>query len=196
MSLINFQIVFHLTSQVIHYLLFDVDTRPRWGRTAAPDLGEESAAIQFGTVQLFVAIYLQKFALGSVSFQVSVPILIMLGHVAIMLSRGHMHFAPVRLMCYMAFAGCCFLSQAISGTQFSVPSIVELLLIYSFLTLTTYVSETAYQLLMKRFVAMMVNQRYETTRMICICIYLSPSGVLLVPTPCIYPKVQQASLGK
>jgi hypothetical protein len=119
-------------------------------------INEEHAAIQFATVQLFVAIYLQKLAVGPLSLQISLPILIMLGHTGFMLLTGRMQFAPLRLGCYMMFAGSCLLSQAISGARFSIPSIVELLLIYSFLTVTSFVSETAYQLVLKRFVGMMI----------------------------------------
>ncbi len=119
-------------------------------------MNEDHAAIQFGTVQLFVVVYLQKLAIGPLSFQISLPILLMLGHVGFMLLTGRMQFAPLRLCCYMMFAGSCLLSQAISGAKFSIPSIVELLLIYSFLTVTSFVSESAYRLLLKRFVAMMI----------------------------------------
>jgi hypothetical protein len=118
--------------------------------------GEESAGIQFGTVQLFVAIYLQKLAIGPLSFQISLPILIMLGHIGLMFLTGRMQFVPLRLSCYMMFAGSCLLSQAISGTRFSISSVVDLLLIYSFLTVTTFVSDSAYQLMLRRFVGMMI----------------------------------------
>jgi hypothetical protein len=117
---------------------------------------EESAAIQFGTVQLFVAVYLQKLAVGPLSFQISLSIPIMLGHIGFMFLTGRMQFAPLRLSCYMMFAGSCLLSQAISGARFSILSVLELLLIYSFLTVTSFVSDSAYQLMLKRFVGMMV----------------------------------------
>jgi hypothetical protein len=48
------------------------------------------------------------------------------------------------------------LSQAMSGTTFSTPSMLELLLIYSFLTITCSVSESAYQLVLKRFMSLMI----------------------------------------
>jgi hypothetical protein len=128
-----------------------------WSDNVEPiGVNNEGAAIQFGTVQLFVAAYLQKFAVGPLSFQVSLPILIMLGHVGFMVITGRMRFAPMRLGCYMMFASCCLFSQVICGAPFSIPSIVELLLIYSVFTVTTFVSESAYQLILKRFVSMMI----------------------------------------
>jgi hypothetical protein len=117
---------------------------------------QEHSAVQFATVQLAVAVYLQKFAVGPLSFQISLPILIMLGHIGFMLITGRMHFAPLRLGCYLLFASSCLLSQAMSGTRFSIPSMVELLLIYSFLTVTSFVSEAAYQLVLKRFMSLMI----------------------------------------
>ncbi len=122
----------------------------------SPRINEEHAAIKFGTVQLFVVVYLQKLALGPLSFQISLPIVIMAGHIGFMLITGRMRFAPLRLGCYMLFAGSCLLSQAVSGASVSIPSIVELLLIYSFWTVTWFVSESAYRLLLKRFVGMMI----------------------------------------
>jgi hypothetical protein len=122
----------------------------------SPEPSEERSVVQFATVQLFVAVYLQKFALGPLSFQISVPILIMFGHIAFMLITGRMQFAPLRLGCYLIFASSCLLSQAISDVRISIPSIVELLLIYSFLTVTSYVSEAAYKLILKRFVGLMI----------------------------------------
>jgi hypothetical protein len=126
------------------------------GNVISHEISEEHSAIQFATVQLFVAVYLQKFAVGPLSFQISLPILIMLGHIGFMLITGRMQFAPLRLGCYLMFASSCFLSQAISGTRFSIPSTVELLLIYGFLTVTSFVSESAYQLVLKRFIGLMI----------------------------------------
>jgi hypothetical protein len=116
----------------------------------------ERAVVHFGTVQLFVAIYLQKFAIGPLSFQINVPILIMFGHIAIMLFTGRMSFSPLRLSCFLLFAASCLFSQVIAGTTFSVPSLVELLLIYSFFTVTTTLSQAGYERIMKRFIAMMI----------------------------------------
>ena len=124
--------------------------------TLSLGLNDEHAAIQFGTVQLFAVIYLQKIAIGPLSFQISLPMLIMLGHIGFMLLTGRMQLAPLRLGCYMMFAASCLLSQTISSAQFSIPSIVELLLIYSFLTVTSFVSESVYRLLLQRFLAMMI----------------------------------------
>jgi hypothetical protein len=139
------------------YTLTDQPDGGGWPDNVVPiGVNGEHAAIRFGTVQLFVAVYLQKFAVGPLSFQVSLPILIMLGHVGFMVITGRMRFAPMRLGCYLMFASCCLFSQAICGAPFSIPSIVELLLIYSFLTVTTFVSDSAYQLILKRFVGMMV----------------------------------------
>ena len=53
-------------------------------------------------------------------------------------------------------ASSCLLSQAILGTRFSLPSLVELLLIYCFLTVTSFVSESDYQLVLKRFIGLMI----------------------------------------
>ena len=122
----------------------------------SPEVHEDHSALQFATVQLFVAVYLQKFAVGPLSFQISLPILIMLGHIGFMLITGRMQFAPLRLGCYLLFASSCFVSLAISGSRFSIPSLVELLLIYGFLTVTSFVSESTYQLVLKRFIGLMI----------------------------------------
>lgn len=135
-------------------------TEPHDGASSGPvislEISEDHSAIQFATVQLFVAVYLQKFAVGPLSFQISLPILIMLGHIGFMLITGRMQFAPLRLGCYLLFASSCLLSQALSGASFSIPSLVELLLIYSFLTVTSFVSESAYRLVLKRFISLMI----------------------------------------
>ena len=133
---------------------FDGGGQP--GEVIALELGEDHSAVQFATVQLFVAVYLQKFAVGPLSFQISMPILIMLGHIGLMLITGRMQFAPLRLGCYLMFASSCLFSQAMSGARFSIPSIVELLLIYSFLTVTSFVTESAYQVVLKRFIGLMI----------------------------------------
>jgi len=126
------------------------------GNVVSLEISEDHGAIQFATVQLFVAIYLQKFAVGPLSFQISLPIPIMLGHIGFMLITGRMRFARLRLGCYLMFASSCLISQAILGTRFSISSLVELLLIYSFLTVTSSVSESAYQLVLKRFIGLMI----------------------------------------
>jgi hypothetical protein len=126
------------------------------GGTLSLESSEERSIVQFATVQLFVAIYLQKFAVGPLSFQISLPILIMLSHIAVMVITGRMQFAPLRLGCYLLFASSCLLSQAIVDVRYSIPSLVELLLIYSFLTVTSYVSEAAYKIVLKRFVGLMI----------------------------------------
>lgn len=118
--------------------------------------GHDGIIIRFATLQLFTVIYLQKLAVGPLSFQVSLTIPIMLIHVCFLLISGRMQFAPLRLGCYLAFAASCCLSQVISGERFSLPSIAELLLIYSFLTVTTQVSEQAYQAVLKRFISLMI----------------------------------------
>ena len=126
------------------------------GNVESLEIREDHSAIQFATVQLFVAVYLQKFAVGPLSFQIGLPIPIMLGHIGFMLITGRMQFAPLRLGCYLMLASSCLLSQAILNTRFSIPSLVELLLIYSFLTVTSFVSEFAYQLVLKRFIGLMI----------------------------------------
>jgi len=120
------------------------------------EISRDQSSIQFATVQLLVVIYLQKFAVGPLSSQISLPLLIMLGHVSYMLITGRMQFSPLRLACYLLFAGSCFISQELSGASFSLPSLVELLLIYSILTVTSSVSESAYQVILKRFISMMI----------------------------------------
>jgi hypothetical protein len=143
-----------IKAQTTHAVPYDGGDRADYVVSAGAN--DERAAIQFGTVQLFVAIYLQKIAVGPLSFQISLPILVMLGHVVLMVITGRMQFAPLRLGCYLIFATFCLFSQAICGAPFSIPSVVELLLIYSFLTVTTYVSDATYQLILKRFLGMMV----------------------------------------
>src|ERR1700748_1146307 len=69
--------------------------------------GADREAVKFATVQLLVGIYPQKFALGPLSFQVSLPILSMFGHLCLMLISGRIQFAPLRLGCYLLFASSC-----------------------------------------------------------------------------------------
>jgi hypothetical protein len=140
-----------------HYAATDPSDDGGWSTDVTPvENSQEHSLIQFATVQLAVAVYLQKFAVGPLSFQISLPILIMLGHLGFMLITGRMNLAPLRFGCYLLFAGSCLLSQVISGTRFSLPSTMELLLIYSFLTVTSFVSEAGYQLVLKRFMSLMI----------------------------------------
>jgi hypothetical protein len=98
------------------------------------DADHERAGVKFATLQLFVLIYLQKFAVGPQSFSLSVPMLLMFVRIGWMLVCGTIAVSPVRLFLFACFVVACCLSQIFSGG--SVSSIAELILLYGCLTVS------------------------------------------------------------
>jgi hypothetical protein len=115
----------------------------------------DNAVLGFASVQMFSLIYLQKFALGGgTSFQLSVPMLIMFAGVGYMVMMGKFEFAMQRMRVYLLFLGACLLTQSLRGG--SITSLLQLALLYMWLTLHAEVTETTYRRIINRFVAFMV----------------------------------------
>jgi hypothetical protein len=118
----------------------------------------ERAVVAFASLQIFALIYLQKFALGGSSFPIPVPFLIMLASVGWMVVSRNLSFAAPRLVSYMIFVTCCLWSQSLSGG--SLPSLVELILLYGPMTLCASVSERTYHHILDKFTMFMIFPAY------------------------------------
>ena len=118
----------------------------------------ERAVVAFASLQMFALIYLQKFALGGSSFPIPVPFLIMLVSIGWMVVSGNLSFAAPRLASYMVLVTCCLWSQSLSGG--SLPSLVELILLYGSMTLYANVSELTYRQILDRFIKFMIFPAY------------------------------------
>jgi hypothetical protein len=118
------------------------------------DADHERAGVKFATLQLFVLIYLQKFAVGPQSFSLSVPMLLMFVRIGWMLVCGTIAVSPVRLFLFACFVVACCLSQIFSGG--SVSSIAELILLYGCLTVSLSLTEDAYRRVLNCFVLLMI----------------------------------------
>jgi hypothetical protein len=114
----------------------------------------ERVVVAFADLQIFALIYLQKFAIGGISFPIPVPMLIMLISIAWMAVTRNLSFSAPRLAGYIVFATCCLWSQSLSGG--SLPSLVELVLLYGALTLCAHVSESTYRQIIDSFTMFML----------------------------------------
>lgn len=114
----------------------------------------ERVVIAFASLQIFALIYLQKFAIGGNSFPIPVPMLIMLISIAWMVVTRNLCFSAPRLTGYIVFATCCLWSQSLSGG--SLPSLVELVLLYAAIILCIHVSASTYQRIIDRFTMFML----------------------------------------
>lgn len=110
-------------------------------------------AVTIVTVQLFAVIYLQRFALGTVATQVSVPLIIIYLTIGGMALSGVLRIRVPLLSGYLAFAACCLWSYSFSGG--SPTSIGLLLIIYGCVVTSVDLSPEAYLLLLRRYMAMM-----------------------------------------
>jgi hypothetical protein len=129
------------------------------GRNSSKDDSNphERAIVRFAIFQIFVVVYLNKFALGPLSFQLSVPMLFFLFGMCWMLLHRHIEFSPLRLGLYLIFVGCCIISQLLANTSaISLPSILQLLMIYWFMTISAPLSEAAYSRVLKSFQKQMI----------------------------------------
>ncbi len=135
------------------------DREPAYRRPLAPGglrNGHIAVATRFVTLQMFALIYLQKFAIGPLSFQISVPMLVMAASLCWMVVSGNIAFSPARLVCYLVFAGLCLLSQVLARGATSVSSLLQLFLLYAFMTVTVDFPESAYRKVLDRFVRLMI----------------------------------------
>jgi hypothetical protein len=117
---------------------------------------QERSVIHFTTWQLFILLYLQKFAIGPVSFQIDVPMVVMLVCLMYMLVRRRISLSPVRMGLYLVFVGCSILSHILANTIGSIPSVLELFLIYFFVTASAPLSETGYYRVLSNFIKLMI----------------------------------------
>jgi hypothetical protein len=123
---------------------------------AAPQSDGDRSVMNFATVQLFSLIYLQKFAFGPQSGQIPLTLVIMQGGLGWMLVNHHAYVSGRRLAWFLTFASCCLFAQVIAGTTGSLLSFVELLLLYSWWTLSVDLSEATYRAILAKFVNLMI----------------------------------------
>lgn len=114
----------------------------------------DQAIVAFVTAQLFVLIYLQKFALFSGSFPLALPMLTMFVGIGWMLLRGHLQFAVFRTSAFLVFVAFCLVSFALVGG--SLPSLLQLILLYGSMTVAATVPEAAFFRILRNFILMMV----------------------------------------
>ena len=117
---------------------------------------QERSVIRFATWQLFILLYLQKFAIGPVSFQISVPMMVMFVCLMYLLVQRRISLSPVRMGLYLVFVGCSILSQILTNTTGSIPSVLELFLIYFFVTASAPLSEAGYYRVLSNFIKLMI----------------------------------------
>ena len=130
---------------------------PAWAELGIADVpAEDRSVVRFATFQLFVVLYLQKFSVGPLTFQISVPLLIMTGGLIWMFLKRRIGFSPTRTGLYLIFASCCLFSQLLANRIGSVPSILELLLIYGFMATSAPLSDAGYRRLLDNFMKLMI----------------------------------------
>ena len=117
---------------------------------------EDHAVVRFASFQLFVIIYLEKFAVGPPKLQISVSLLIMLAGLAWMIATRRITFSSVRIGLYLIFLSCCLIAQLLANSVGSVPSIGELFLLYAFMTTSAPLSEAAYRRVLDNFIKFMI----------------------------------------
>src|SRR5271166_3132458 len=114
------------------------------------------AVVRFATVQVFMLIYLQKFALGSPPFQISIPMAIFPIYMTWMLVRHNLSLSPSKLGLYLVFISCLLFSQLLVGKLDSFSSILQVALVYATMTITTDLPEAGHRLILSRFVKLMI----------------------------------------
>jgi hypothetical protein len=114
------------------------------------------AFVGFATRQFFVLIYLQKLAVGPTDFQISVPLITILLDMGYMIATRKISFSPRKLACFLVFVSFCLLAQVIGGSIRSIPSLLQLGLIYISMTLSTDLPPDEYQRLIDRFIKFMI----------------------------------------
>jgi hypothetical protein len=119
-------------------------------------LQQERSVIRFATWQLFILLYLEKFAIGPVSFQIHAPMVAFFVCLMYMLVQRRISLSPVRMGPYLVFVGCSILSQTLVNKIGSIPSVLELFLIYFFVTTSAPLSETGYCRVLNNFIKLMI----------------------------------------
>jgi hypothetical protein len=117
---------------------------------------DDHAVVRFATFQLFVVIYLEKLGVGPAKFEFPVPLLIMFGGLVWMLVMRRITFSRVRFGLYLIFVGCCLFSQLLADTVISLPSMMELFLLYAFMTTSAPLSEAGYHRVLDNFIKLMI----------------------------------------
>jgi len=112
--------------------------------------------VTFLNIQIFSLIYLQKFAIGPISFQLDVPMMILFISMIWMVMSNRLHIRLERLAGFLLFFGMCLMSQVISGTDGSIPSILYLAVLYSFFLVTVELTQAGYLSVLDRFVKFMI----------------------------------------
>jgi hypothetical protein len=106
---------------------------------------------------MFSLLYLEKLSVGSVTFRLGIPLLIMGASVTWMILSNNLHVSGRRLCWYMVFVGGCVLSQILAGLQGSLPSVLDVVMVYGFLIIATDLSEADFQqFVLKRFINFMI----------------------------------------
>jgi hypothetical protein len=123
------------------------------GNDRAAD-GVERSVIAFASLQFFSLIYLQKFALFAPAFSLSVPMLIMFVSVGWMVVSGNLVIVTTRLALFLIFFGFCLFSESMN--QGSVPSFMQVFLLYACMTVCAHLSPAAYSKILNRFVMLMI----------------------------------------
>ena len=123
------------------------------GRFTAPAVDREPAVIGFLSVQMFALIYLQKLALFSPAFPLSVPMLILFGSLGYMVLMRKMQMSPQRLGYYIVFVGVVVFATSLSGGSFA--SFIDLVVLYGCWIMQSRTSLPAYRTILNRFLWLM-----------------------------------------
>jgi hypothetical protein len=117
-----------------------------------PVVDRQRAILHFATLNMFSVIYLQKLALFSPQFMLSVPMLVLFLSVAYMMLNydGCLTIVPKRLAAYLIFTGCCLFSEAFA--RGSPTSLLLLLVLYTSMVIEVRVTEATYRTICNRFV--------------------------------------------
>lgn len=121
-----------------------------------PVVDRQRVILNFATLNIFSVIYLQKIALFSPKFMLSVPMLVLFLSSAYMMVNfsGYLTIVPRRLAAYLIFTGCCLFSEAFAHG--SILSLLLLLTLYATTTVEARVDESTCRKIFNRYVMMMI----------------------------------------
>ncbi len=114
----------------------------------------ERAIVKFASLQFFCLIYLQKFALFSPAFALSVPMLIMFASIGWQLVARHLTIVAERMAIFLIFCGFCLLSEAVN--QGSATSVGQVIMLYVCMTACAKLSPETYRQILNRFIMFMI----------------------------------------
>ena len=117
--------------------------------------GRERAVIGFADLQFFALIYLQKFALFAPSFSLSVPMLIMSASVGWMAVSRNLDFVASRGCDFPGIYQLLFFLR-IALLSGSLPSFMQVILLYSSMTVCANLSGASYRRILNRFIMLMI----------------------------------------